>query len=58
MDGVEAIKAITKQLNPEYGNNKNTDLETASKRNNEYQKEIKEILKIAANDMELSFKMD
>lgn len=58
MDGVEAIKAITKQLNPEYGNNKNTDLETASKRNNEYQKEIKEILKIAANDMELNFKMD
>ncbi len=58
MDAVEAINAIKKQLNPEYGNNKDADLDTASKRNNEYQREIMEILKVAAEDMGLKLKID
>lgn len=58
MDGVEAIHAIKKVLNPEYGHNKETDLKTAGKRDTEYQQEIDDILTTAAKDMGLKIGRD
>ena len=58
MDGVEAINAIKKQLNPEYSYNKLTNIKDAAKRDKEYQHEIYEILKVAAKDMNLKLCRD
>lgn len=59
MNGVEAINAIKKQLNPEYNkNNRETDLKIASTWHREFIKEIYDVLNMAAKDMGLKIRED